>query len=95
MKVVFPDQEYLFVSKNGTPFKKGNRGINSFAQQSKRDLTAIFGKEVTVNTLRHSYATHQVMRYKNDEITMKELEEGAMDMAHSLRQQLMYVRNIV
>jgi integrase len=83
-------RDYLFVSKKGTEFEYGDKGINSFTKQVNRDLQLIFKEPVTVNNLRHAYATHQIDRYKKNEITIKELNQGALDMGHNLIQQLLY-----
>jgi hypothetical protein len=83
-------RDYLFLSKKGTEFEYGDKGINSFTKQVNRDLELIFKEPVTVNNLRHAYATYQIDRYKKNEITVKELNQGALDMGHNLIQQLLY-----
>lgn len=73
-------QEYLFVNNKGAK-------INSV--KVALTLNKIFGKNVSINALRHSYITE---KYKNMP-ALKELLETSKDMGHSVLQHLEYIKN--
>jgi hypothetical protein len=52
-------------------------------------LNKIFGKNVSVNILRHSYLSQ---RFADGKISLKELSQTAKNMGHSLEQSLEYVK---
>lgn len=73
-------REYLFDTEDG-PFSS----VNTFTQFSNRILKTHLGKHCTVNSLRHSYATHVY------ETGSKNLDDIARDMAHSVNMHRSYV----
>lgn len=77
-------REYLFTKRNGEPYDKPN----SYTKRSNRMLNKMFGKAVTVNTLRHSYSTH---RFEDKDLSLLDRIEDAKDMGHSLETHLAYV----
>lgn len=77
-------REFLFIKDNGEPYTKAN----SFTQNSNRMLKKMFGKPVTVNTLRHSYST---FRDADRSLTLRDRLEDAKDMGHSLETHMAYV----
>jgi hypothetical protein len=77
---------FVFVQNNGEKFS--NR--NSFTQYSNRILKSMFGKNVTVNSLRHAYST-----YRNHQaLTLKERKNDSYDMGHSLETHLSYAVDV-
>lgn len=83
-------RKYLFITKKNTPFDKSNTGINSFTKQTNRELEKLFNRKVTINSLRHACATHNISLYKSNKITFKELDEVAKMMGHSIIQAMLY-----
>jgi len=77
-------RDYLFVqSRNGFPFKTAN----SFQKYSNTILKKIFqNEEMSVNVLRHSFATFISKQY----ITVGERKKIAIQMGHSLKKNLEY-----
>lgn len=77
-------RDYLFVTKQGTPYNN----INSFTKWCNTVIKkTLNNNKASLNTLRHSYQNHIK---KNTNITYKELETIANDMGHSVRQSLLY-----
>lgn len=72
---------HLFEQQNGIPYNN----VNSFTQKTNRVLKQIFKKDVTVNTLRHAFATHI---YQTDKSKQPEV---AYDMGHSIDMHKTYV----
>lgn len=72
------DNEYLLFSENGKPLTEPQLTLR---------LNKILGKKASVNILRHSYISEKVLK---DMPLIKELQEQAEDMGHSLDQQLLY-----
>jgi integrase len=72
-------QEYLFVNNKGSK-------INSV--KIALTLNKVFGKNVSVNGLRHSYITE---KYKNMP-ALKDMMQTAKEMGHSLDQALLYIK---
>lgn len=68
-------REFLIVDKNGEPYHKAN----SFTQHVKRVLYKVFKKNMSINTLRHSFINGVDM----NTITPLEKESLARDMMHS------------
>ncbi len=69
-------REFLVISdKTGEPYHKPN----SFTQHVKRVLYKVFNKNMSINTLRHSFVNHVDM----NTITPLEKERLARDMMHS------------
>lgn len=78
-------RKFLFVSGNDEdPFDT----VNAFTQFSNRVLKHYVGNHCTVNSLRHSYATHVA------ETGSKRVENVARDMAHSVDMHRRYVFSI-
>lgn len=74
---------YLFEASNGCPYPDAN----AFAQMSNRSLKRLFnGRPVTVNSLRHAYATHVHTALRKADIV-----RIAYDMGHSPRMNKAYV----
>ena len=73
-------QEYLFVNNKGGK-------INSV--KVALTLNKIFGKNVSINNLRHSYVTE---KYKSMP-ALKEMMDTAEKMGHSVLQHLEYIKN--
>lgn len=76
-------RDYLFVNDAGEPYSGGD----AFAQTSNRTLKRLFGRPVTVNTLRHSYATYVAKTNSRSQ------ERVAYDMGHSVTMHKTYVFN--
>lgn len=76
-------RQYVFTQTDKEPF--GNR--NSYTKYSNRMLKKIFGKTVTVNSLRHAYST---FRNEDRDLTIGERKEDATDMGHSLETHMAY-----
>ena len=75
----YPENEYLLIDSKGhklTPTKLTQR------------LNGIFGKKASINILRHSFITD---KYKNMP-ALKELQEEATEMGHSLKEHLEYIK---
>ena len=83
-------RKYLFITKKNAPFDKSNTGINSFTKQTNRILEKLFDRKITINSLRHACATHNISLYKSNKITFKELDEVAKKMGHSIIQAMLY-----
>lgn len=79
-------RRYLFVTTAGKPYEKAN----SFQQFSNRTLKRLFGKNVTVSTLRHS----RISATDFNASTPGQLMAMASNMAHGLGMQQMYRRNV-
>lgn len=73
-------RKYLFVDSDDQPFER----VNSFTQFTNRILKKYLGEHVTVNTLRHAYASY-LHRHGIDP------ETAAYDMAHSVEMHKSYV----
>jgi len=73
-------QEYLFVNSKGEK-------INSV--KIALTLNKIFGKNVSINALRHSYITE---KYKNMP-ALKDLIENSKEMGHSIIQHIEYIKH--
>lgn len=73
-----PDSEYLFTDQHNN--KLTSNGMTKI-------LNSIFGKNVSVNQLRHTYITEKMGPM------IKKLEEVAGDMGHSQAMQKLYVKN--
>lgn len=71
--------EYLLVAKNGKKLS---------SSQLQQRLNAILGKKASVNILRHSFLSE---KYK-DLPAVRELEERAAEMGHTVEQALLYVK---
>lgn len=76
---ICPDNEYLLIDKNCNKL--------SSVKITQR-LNKIFGKNASVNILRHSFVTD---KYK-DMPSLQELQEEASDMGHSLTEHLEYIK---
>jgi hypothetical protein len=75
-------RKYVFAQSDGEAFKTRN----SFTQFSNRVLKHTLGENITVNSLRHAYAS-----YRNKlALTLKQRQMDAMDMGHSLETHLSY-----
>lgn len=74
--------EYLLVAKNGKKLS---------SSQLQQRLNAILGKKASVNILRHSFLSE---KYK-DLPAVRELEERAAEMGHTVEQALLYVKRDV
>ena len=55
-------------------------------------LNKIFGKNVSVNILRHSYISEQYKNKSLGELSVNEIQENATKMAHSLNTHLQYIK---
>ena len=77
---VKPHSDYLLNDSSWKPLSQV-----TFTQR----LNKIFGKNVSVNVLRHSYLTD---RFQSGKISLKELKDTATNMGHSLEQSLEYVK---
>lgn len=77
---VKPHSDYLLNDSNWKPLSQV-----TFTQR----LNKIFGKNVSVNILRHSYLTD---RFQSGKISLKQLSDTATNMGHSLEQSLEYVK---
>ena len=76
-------RKYLFVQRDGAPFKNAN----SFQKNSNSILKKIFNNSnVSVNSLRHSFRTFRSKKH----LTVNELKEDAHDLGHSLETSLKY-----
>lgn len=73
-----PESEYLFTDQN-------NKQLTSNGMT--KILNSIFGKNISVNQLRHTYITEKMAPL------IKKIEEVAGDMGHSVQQQKLYVKN--
>ena len=71
--------EFLLASSNGKKLS---------SSQLQQRLNQILGKKASVNILRHSFLTD---KYK-DMPAIRELEERAQDMGHTVEQALLYVK---
>jgi integrase len=72
------DNDYLLYSDNGKPLQPSQLTLR---------LNKMFGKNVSVNSLRHSYITEDVLKAMP---AIKKLEETAEAMGHTIDQQLLY-----
>ena len=72
-----PPSEYLFTDQN-------NKQLTSNGMT--KILNSIFGKNISVNQLRHTYITEKMGPL------IKKIEEVAGDMGHSAQQQKLYVK---
>lgn len=68
-------RDFLVVSNNGEPYHKAN----SFTQLVKRVLYKVFQKNMSINTLRHSFVNSVDM----NKITPQEKQQLASEMMHS------------
>ena len=80
----FPDKKFLFTPKGALdkPFKS----VDSFAKYVRDTFKDVFGKNVTVDILRHSYITW----LKRNELTKAKKAKIAKQMGHSLDTQEAY-----
>lgn len=80
----FPDKKFLFTPKGALdkPFKS----VDSFAKYLRDTFKDVFGKNVTVDILRHSYITW----LKRNELTKAKKAKIAQQMGHSLDTQESY-----
>lgn len=79
LETYYPDNRYLLIDSVGgklTPTKLTQR------------LNVIFGKKASINILRHSFITN---KYK-DIPALKEMEDEAKEMGHSLKEHLEYIK---
>jgi hypothetical protein len=72
---------YLFESKDGQPYEP-----NTFTKFINRRLKTIFGKPLTISLIRHSFINSIDM----NRLTVKQKEELAHDMGHSVGTQDLY-----
>ena len=69
---------------------KGNKLSNVKVTQR---LNKIFGKNASVSILRHSYITEKYEKQSLGNLTLKDIQETATEMGHSLQQHLEYIKN--
>jgi hypothetical protein len=81
------DREYVFVDAAGKPF--ANR--NSFTQNTNRTFSSLFGRKITVNSLRHAYSTY---RNADRTLSLKDRMQDSRDMGHSLETHLSYALHV-
>jgi hypothetical protein len=79
-------RKYLLTTSKNENFKTSN----ALGQYISKIFEKIFKKKITINTLRHSYSTYQISLYKENRITLKELNESAISMQHTLYEHLLY-----
>jgi hypothetical protein len=84
-----PNKKFLFNTKKNIPFENNNKGINSFIKLINRDLSKIFDKNITINMLRTSYCCFLVKKYKNNEITLKELKNKTKEISYNDLQKIL------
>jgi hypothetical protein len=77
-------REYLFIDDRGLPYVKKN----SYTKYSNRILQKLFGKRVTVSTLRHSY----ISSIDFNASTPRDLFQASRNMGHSIATQQLYRR---
>jgi hypothetical protein len=76
-------RDYLFIeARSSKPYTHGG-----FQQYASRTLKALFGKPCTLTLLRHSYISHMLV-YR--QLSIKDKEELARDMCHSVETQAQY-----
>ena len=76
-------RDYLFTeARSIRPYTHGG-----FQQYASRTLKALFGKPCTLTLLRHSYISHMLAYGK---LSIKDKEELAQDMCHSVETQAQY-----
>lgn len=75
-------RDYLFTQADGNRF--GN--ANSFTQFNNRTLKKLFGPDVSLNSLRHAYAT----KLLDDNLSLWEHKQVAKDMGHSALTNMSY-----
>jgi integrase len=74
-------RRYLFTQSDGSPYNC----VNSFTKHTNRTLKNIFHKAVTINTLRHAFATHI------HKTNVSKQPQVAFDMGHSIDMHKAYV----
>ena len=74
-------RSWLFVDRENEPYISG-----SFTKWANRTLKNLFGKPLTISLIRHSYINH--LDFNN--LTVKEKETIAKDMAHTVSTQDRY-----
>lgn len=79
IKGLYPDNTHLLIDSQGKPLNPS---------KLNQRLNKIFGKNASVNILRHSFLTE---KYK-DLPALKSLENEATAMGHSLEEHLSYIR---
>lgn len=80
-------RRYLIVSTTGHPYEKRN----SYTKYANSVLAGVFGKNITVSLLRHSY----ISNLDFNELTPKDLERISKNMQHSVGMQQMYRRRVL
>ena len=81
--LVLTPRQYLFTQSNGKPYTT----TNSFTKFNNRTLKAMFGEDVTLNSLRHSYSS----KIKQDNnLSVAEHKQVAKDMGHSQATNMTY-----
>lgn len=76
-------RDYVFV----TPRRNAFASANAFTKHTNARLAHLFSLPVTVNSLRHAYATHMSSR---TDVSLQERHEAARRMGHSLEQHMGY-----
>jgi len=72
------NNDYLLFSDNGKPLQPSQLTLR---------LNKLFGKRVSVNALRHSFITEDVLEAMPE---IRKLEKTAREMGHSLDSQILY-----
>jgi len=80
-------RKYLVVSTWGMPYEKRN----SYTKYVNSILTDIFGKNITVSLLRHSY----ISNLDFNELSPKDLQRISKNMQHSIGMQQLYRRRVM
>ena len=80
-------RKYLIVSTAGTPYEKRN----SYTKYANSILADIFGKNITVSLLRHSY----ISNLDFNELSPKDLQRISKNMQHSVGMQQLYRRRVM
>lgn len=83
-KMAKNDSEYLFLNDNGKPFKMAS----TFTKYLQNIFFNSFGTRTNFQMLRNIYLTHLAETRNN--MTMKEMEQIAKIMGHSVQQGLLY-----
>ena len=74
-------REWLFIDRSKNPYNSG-----SFTKWINRTLKSLFGKALTISLIRHSF----INNLDFNKLTVKEKEEIAKDMAHTVDTQDRY-----
>lgn len=75
-------RQYLFTQKDGKPYTTAN----SFSQFTNRGLSKLMGYHVSVNSLRHAYAT----MLKEKGLSVWEYKQIARDMGNTMIMNMTY-----